>query len=228
VSPPRATLLVVDDDEAYRLALVDHFGARGFAVEAAGSLAEASACLKAGAPDVLLLDQELPDGHGGTFAGELLSRGTATKILLITAYAGLPEAVEALRAGVFDYLSKPVDLAELELKVERALTLADLERARALGESLLGELEAVLSRVRALTRILPAGDPRFSAPREPAPRTAPAPQTLAVVERMHVERTLAAERGNLTAAARRLGISRATLRRKVRDHGLPAPDSTRE
>ncbi|OYT73832.1 MAG: hypothetical protein CFK52_00275 [Chloracidobacterium sp. CP2_5A] len=121
-------LLIVDDEALFRDALSANFARDGLAVVAVGSVAAARAELERGAFDVVLLDQRLPDGDGLEVAPLALRVNDATKLLLLTAFPNYDHAVQALRNGIHDYLSKPVEVAEVRHAVETLLRTAALER----------------------------------------------------------------------------------------------------
>jgi DNA-binding NtrC family response regulator len=118
--------LVVDDDKNSRRALAELVADAGFAVHQAGSLKEARGRLRADLPDVVLLDLILPDGTGFDLLADLDPQAKRAEVVVITGHASVSTAVEALRRGATDYLTKPVDTARLELM------LANLARTRAL------------------------------------------------------------------------------------------------
>jgi len=78
--------------------------------------------------DVVLLDQNLPDGEGHTFCPSILKENGQAKIIFITAYPNFENAVYAIKAGAYDYILKPFELEELNLAVERALRTIALEK----------------------------------------------------------------------------------------------------
>ena len=131
VAAPR-TLLIVDDDSFFRSVVADDLGADGLEVLQAGSLAEARRLLRDRAVDVVLLDQRLPDGDGTSLCAEILSANEGAKIVFATAFPGFDSALAALRAGAFDYVSKPCEREALRLAVERSLRTLGLERAASL------------------------------------------------------------------------------------------------
>jgi DNA-binding NtrC family response regulator len=105
--------LVVDDDVISQSALAELVRDEGFQVQTAGTLTEARTSLRGGAPDVLLLDVKLPDGSGLDFLREL--DGTIpSEIVLITGNGSVDSAVDAIRHGAADYLTKPPDIARLQ------------------------------------------------------------------------------------------------------------------
>ncbi|OQW99951.1 MAG: hypothetical protein BWK74_00995 [Desulfobacteraceae bacterium A6] len=82
--------------------------------------------------DVLLLDQKLPDGRGHDICPAILKYNDRTKIIFTTAYPSFENAVQAIKTGAYDYLSKPVDIEELRLAVSRALRTMELEMVEVL------------------------------------------------------------------------------------------------
>jgi DNA-binding NtrC family response regulator len=105
--------LILEDDENSRAALVELVEAEGFRVLPAGSLAEARAAVQRQTPDVALIDLMLPDGSGLEIMRQLQSCAS-TQIVLITGSASVDSAVEALRLGAADYLTKPIDADRLK------------------------------------------------------------------------------------------------------------------
>lgn len=129
----RGSILIADDDNTFRTVLADHLEMRGFSVQVASTAEETTKQLSLRSCDVLLLDQNLPDGDGVTLAQQLLESSRVSKIILVTAYADVTRAVKAMRAGVFDYVPKPIDLKELEIRLARAIRVDELERTEQLG-----------------------------------------------------------------------------------------------
>ncbi len=114
-------LLVIDDEPdlrtLYELTLVRE----GYDVDSAGSVAEAWARLDEHSYSLVITDMRLPDGTGLDLLHRLESGGRAEKAIVITAYGSAENAVEALKAGAFDYLTKPVDLRQFRSVVASAL-----------------------------------------------------------------------------------------------------------
>jgi DNA-binding NtrC family response regulator len=128
--------LIVDDDTSFQEGLAQVVEREGFTAATATSLADARAELAHAAPDAVLLDLNLPDGSGMELLEELSGNGSP-EVILITGQASLETAVEALRRGAADYLTKPVDFARVKQ------VLANLSRTRELKReigSLRGEL----------------------------------------------------------------------------------------
>lgn len=128
-------ILIVDDDENTCAALAEIAAAEGFTAATAGDLREA--CLQIGwqMPDAVLADLKLPDGDGKDLFNEVGSAGV--DIILMTGYASVESAVEALRLGATDYLVKPINVARLQTVLKRIATTGDL---KAEVRSLRGEL----------------------------------------------------------------------------------------
>lgn len=78
--------------------------------------------------DVVILDQKLPDTEGVALCPSILRQNDQTKIIFVTAYPSFNNAVEAIKVGAHDYLSKPFEMAELELTVKQAFRTQDLEK----------------------------------------------------------------------------------------------------
>ena len=121
--------LILDDEEVIRTVVAEILGAMGFAVSESVSLAEARAALAEGAFDLLLVDKNLPDGSGLTLVRELAAKDGDLAIVVISGYATLSSAVEALQAGVADYVVKPFDLADLRARLQRAVEGLKLRRS---------------------------------------------------------------------------------------------------
>ena len=121
VSTPIPRLLVVDDEPDLRTLYELTLLRLGYKVEAVETVAEARELLRTQAFDVLITDMRLPDGTGLELVKELTTAQRAERCIVITAYGSAENAVEALKAGAFDYLTKPVDLQQFRTAVAAAL-----------------------------------------------------------------------------------------------------------
>ena len=130
----KRTLLIVDDDQLFCRSVLAFFAKHPFSVAAAHSGEAARRWCAEHRAEVVLLDQKLPDGEGLSLCRELLDGCDQAKIIFITAYPSFDHAVQALRHGADDYLSKPLELEELQLAVERAFRTIDLERVAQLQQ----------------------------------------------------------------------------------------------
>ena len=121
--PENATfsLLVIDDEPDLRTLYELTLLREGYDVETAGSVDEGWQCLSARSYDAVITDMRLPDGSGLDLLRRLERAGRAEKTVVITAYGSAENAVEALKAGAFDYLTKPVDLRQFRHVVASAL-----------------------------------------------------------------------------------------------------------
>jgi len=131
------TILIVEDDDAARRALAELLTADGFVVREAPTLAAARELADATDVAAILLDLRLPDGDGQQL---LVERGAGVvPIVVMTAFGSGSRAIEAMRAGAYDYVQKPLDPDELSLTLRRAIDHArlarDLARAQRRGGS---------------------------------------------------------------------------------------------
>jgi two-component system response regulator PilR (NtrC family) len=131
MSSPR--VLVVDDEADLRELLDITLVRMGLDVDCAATLGEARALFAAAPYALVLTDMRLPDGLGLELVREVAASGKGTPIAVITAYGSADNAVVALKAGAFDYVSKPVVLDDLRLLVRSALKLAPPASARGAG-----------------------------------------------------------------------------------------------
>ncbi|MUV13830.1 sigma-54-dependent transcriptional regulator [Noviluteimonas gilva] len=127
--------LIVDDERDIRELLVLTLGRMGLRTETASSLNEARALLAAHRFDLCLTDMRLPDGSGIDLIAEISAQYPHTPVAMITAFGNMEAAVEALKAGAFDFVSKPVDLAVLRGLVKHALDLPQKGARRPAGSA---------------------------------------------------------------------------------------------
>lgn len=175
-----AKLIIVDDDVTFTRVLARALGSRGFQIEIANDADEALSQTRRMQPDYCVLDLKLGEHNGLQLISELRRLAPGMRILLLTGYASIATAVEAIKRGAHDYLSKPVDADA----VVRALT----------GENE-GEVET-----------------------PDAPDAPDGPLPLRRLEWEHIQRVLNECDGNISETARRLGMHRRTLQRKLAKH----------
>jgi two-component system response regulator PilR (NtrC family) len=120
-------LLIVDDEASLRDFLSIVFEDEGWRVETAGSVAEARAAVAKNEPDLILCDLMLPDGSGIDLLREVKTATPSVAVVMITAHTSTKSAVEALKAGAFDYIAKPFDIDELKIIVRNAVERKELE-----------------------------------------------------------------------------------------------------
>jgi DNA-binding NtrC family response regulator len=146
-----AQVLLVEDEKLLRWALTKLLERAGHKVHAAPDLATAGSHLSAHQPDVVLLDLGLPDGHGLDFFESNRERLAESQVIVMTALSQVDEAVRAMKLGALEFLTKPVDEADLVALVERSLVVrgdqleaqaARRSRERWLGLQVVGESAA--------------------------------------------------------------------------------------
>ncbi|MEO8747747.1 MAG: sigma-54 dependent transcriptional regulator [Rhodanobacter sp.] len=119
------TVLVIDDERDIRELLTITLGRMDLQVEAVGTVAEARAALAEHTYDLCFTDMRLPDGNGQEIIELIAATCPDTPVAMITAYGNVDAAVNALKAGAFDFVSKPVDIQMLRGLVRTALRLAE-------------------------------------------------------------------------------------------------------
>jgi len=159
-----AEILIVEDERAQREALAGYLRKAGYKV---ATVATGTEALEGNSvPDVVLLDLRLPDMHGLDLLKKLREKNLDAEIIVITAYGTVRTAVEAMKLGAFDYLTKPVDLDELLLIIDRALEKheremevnflrEEVERFRPKTE-LIGESAAIKEVLSMIYRVAPS------------------------------------------------------------------------
>lgn len=171
------TLLIVDDDEIFRVRLGESFRRRGYRVRLAANYDEALAAVSEGKPHLSVVDLRMPGRSGLELVRDLKRESPETKVVVLTGYGSIATAVEAIRLGATNYLEKPADADDIITAFDR-------------------------------------GD---APPLEPSSRSYEAP-SLARAEWEHIQRVLADCGGNISHAARRLGVHRRSLQRKLRKY----------
>ena len=121
-------ILVVDDEESLRLVLKKALEREGFWVQTVESGQLAKVCLHDNPFDVSLVDIKLPDIDGITLLKEAKEEGLDTSFIVMTAQNTMKNAIEAMKGGAFDYITKPFDLDEMLVVVQRALENRKLTR----------------------------------------------------------------------------------------------------
>jgi two-component system response regulator RegA len=174
-------LLIVEDDANLRGQLGRAFRGRGYRVTEVASLTELARACAAAAWSAAVVDVRLPDGSGLDALRLLREADGDLPVVMVTGYGSIANAIEAVRQGALDYLTKPVDVDQI---------LAALARGVFAGGT--GE----------------AARPAEAGTHRRAP-------SLERVEWEHIQRVLADCGGNVSRAARVLGIHRRTLQRKL-------------
>jgi len=171
----RPTILLVDDDDVLRNRLTRALASRGYDVYAAKTKDDAISQATEAQPERAVLDLKMPDASGIDVLMDLLKASPLTQVVILTGYGSITNAVEAIRLGAFNYLTKPADADE----ILAAFETSDLASPASTSN-------------------------QYS------------PQSLAEAEWEHIHRVLNDCGGNLSEAARLLGIPRRTLQRKLK------------
>ena len=167
------SVLLVDDDEVFVERLARAFRQRGYEVRTARDADSALVLAREESPELAVVDLRMPGRSGLTLVRELAGIDALTKILVLTGYGSIATAVEAIRLGAHDYVSKPADVDDL---------LSAFARSPGAESATTAE---------------------FQAP------------SLARAEWEHIHRVLLDSQGNISEAARRLGVHRRSLQRKL-------------
>ena len=164
-------ILIVDDDKATREGLALALG-RDHAVLTAADAEAALRALTDNAVDLVLTDLRMPGRDGLSLLRDIIASHPGLPVILLSAYGSVESAVEAMRDGAVDFLTKPVNLDHLELVVRRALRQKNLERQNA-------RLRAQLAGRTALDRIIGSSEAMLAV-RERIEQVAPTPATVLI------------------------------------------------
>lgn len=177
---PRGTLLIAEDDGVFAETLARAMRRRGFEVVSAASAAQALERAVATRPGYAVVDLKLGGDNGLALIPALVASVPSMRVLLLTGYASIATAVEAIKRGAHDYLAKPVD-------------------ADTVMRTLLDDAAPLAA--------------------DTGPADVPGtPLRLPRLEWEHIQRTLMECGGNISETARRLGMHRRTLQRKLGKH----------
>jgi two-component system response regulator AtoC len=115
------TILILDDENLIRWSLKSKLAKAGYDTMDSASIREAHAALTSREPDLIILDQNLPDGTGVGFLEELRAAGNQVPVVMLTAVDRSNIAVHAMKLGAADYITKPINFDELLVVIEKAL-----------------------------------------------------------------------------------------------------------
>ena len=122
------TILIVDDEDNFREGFDQYLTNKGYTVHSAANLTDARKILRSELVDIILLDVQIGKEYGPDFLDDInLTRPTPVTILL-TAYGEVDMAVSAMKNGAFDFMSKPLNLAELEIRLKEAERIMQFRR----------------------------------------------------------------------------------------------------
>lgn len=118
--PTRETLLLVDDDDAFRERLAKAFDSRGYCVTAVSNGLSALQAARKNAPELAIVDLRMPGEWGLHVVQQLLALSPSSRIVVLTAYGSIATALEAIRLGAVHFLQKPATVEEIEAALHRA------------------------------------------------------------------------------------------------------------
>jgi DNA-binding NtrC family response regulator len=125
---PKATILVVDDDRLMASTLAEILESAGYSADTANSGDEALAAIRQSRPDLVISDLKMSGMHGHQLQSEIQRICPDLPVIIITAFGSIETAVESMRRGAFDFLTKPFTNSELNIVVERALADVQLRQ----------------------------------------------------------------------------------------------------
>jgi DNA-binding NtrC family response regulator len=131
MSRTTAQVLVLEDEKALLELIVDALGSEGHAVTPTSSVAKALEALKEGRFDVAVLDLNVPDGSGIDVLKAISEEALPTETIVLTGNATVSNAIEAMKLGAYDFLTKPTRMEELQALVEKAAEKARLRQENA-------------------------------------------------------------------------------------------------
>lgn len=156
------TILIIDDERAIRNVLKDILSNEGFKVEEAADGEEGLKKFQAGSFDVVLCDIKMPKLDGIEFLQKVMEAGTDTPVIMISGHGNIETAVDAVKKGAFDYISKPPDLNRLLITIRNAMdktTLVQetkvLKRKVSKVQEIIGESEAILRIKETIDKVAP-------------------------------------------------------------------------
>src|ERR1700678_1817006 len=120
-------ILIVDDDDALRRMLVDYLGTEGYSALGVRSVQQGEEALKTDTFDLVIADLRLEDGSGLDLLRQLKQLAPRSYGVLMTGYATMETAVEAIRIGLFDYMIKPILPAQIDLLLQRVESIRRLQ-----------------------------------------------------------------------------------------------------
>jgi DNA-binding NtrC family response regulator len=155
-------ILIVDDEPSNRRILAQELAHKGFGVDMARDGREALRKIESAPPDLVILDDMMPDMSGLDVLKELRSKGNDTPVTVITAYGSVERAVQAMKAGAYDFITRPFDPDHIELVIRKAIERQTLKR----------EVEVLSEEARDRYRLIIGESPRMKLAMEIAGKAA--------------------------------------------------------
>ena len=134
-----AKILIIDDEQQLRGLLARIIGLEGYEVAQAPDCAAGLKMLRQYDPDVVLCDVKLPDGNGVEMVGKIKEAAPSAEVILLTAYGNIPDGVQAIKNGAFDYITKGDDNNKILPLLSRAAEKAQMQRRLARFEEKLSD-----------------------------------------------------------------------------------------
>ena len=225
----RIRFLIVDDEPTIRKLCMRIAESLGFlCLEAEGAEAALS-LLESDSPEVVVTDLRLPQKSGVELLERIKSAQPRTEVAIMTGHGSIGSAVEAMRLGAYHYITKPFAVEEMKLMLERMAEKVRLVAERDRLRDQVRKLQTCIERVGG-----PGSDDSIDAAGVPAIRFQPhssaaseppapsAPTDLEHVERITIQRVFDQVHGDKMLAGKLLGISRATLYRKLKRYKIGA------
>lgn len=200
-------VLIVEDESRMRELLAEAIADMGFLPTAARSAEEAGRLLQSHPYDIAMLDLHLPGMGGMELFARIRQRHPAMAVIVLTGFGDLESARAAITLDVVDFLTKPCHMHEIERALDRA-------RKRVTAQASAATIPAGAEPAAAQTAV---GEPAVAESAAGAGASSHT-GTLADAEREQIIAALARHRGNRTAAAAALGISRRTLQYRLREY----------
>src|SRR3990170_2282694 len=150
-------VLVVDDEEAFRILMESELGRVGFSVECVKSGEEALGALAARDFEVVLLDLKMPGMGGMETLKRMNEAGVSAEVVVLTGHPDIDDAIQAMKLGAYDYLTKPARLAEVEELLKRAAEKKELQRENVALKRMVAQKEGsalILGRSSAIRALL--------------------------------------------------------------------------
>src|SRR5215831_2068039 len=158
---PKDKVLIIDDDQTVRWTLAEALRRWGYVSAEGGTLAEGLVAFDAEQPSVVLLDVNLPDGSGLDALREIKRKQPQAVVIIVSSSVLVDDAVSALRGGAYDFVSKPINLDELQVRIRNGIEAQRLrkevgtvrqERARRFSfDQIIGSSDAI-SEMKLLAR----------------------------------------------------------------------------
>jgi DNA-binding NtrC family response regulator len=150
----KPTILLVDDEPATQFGFGRYLSRAGYEIQAVSTLAEAREAASSKTYDVVLLDLHLPDGNGLDWVVDLRMQQPNASIVMITGSGDIPAAVESMRRGADQFLTKPVNLKDLEVFLRKGLELETLRHGHAVRRRLARRFEPYFGRSERMKKVV--------------------------------------------------------------------------